>query len=86
MKQLKFAMISLNWLLPIRDGIYGKWLKPFLREWYDIKHKRIPPACPFFNPYAERMVKTYKDEIFNNVIVFNQKDAENILTEYSALL
>ena len=67
-----------------RDGIYGKWLKPFLREWYDIKHKRIPPACPFFNPYAERMVKTYKDEIFNNVIVFNQKDAENILTEYSA--
>ena len=30
------------------------------------------------------MVKTVKDEVFNNVIVFNQKDAANILSEYTS--
>lgn len=67
-----------------RDGIYGKWLKEFLRDWFDIKHNRTPPACPFFNPYAERMARTFKEEAFDHLIVYNSKDVKNILIELFA--
>ena len=65
-----------------RDGIYGKWLKPFLREWYDLKHKRIPPACPFFNPYAERMVKTLRMRFLTMLLSLIKKMLEYLCTEY----
>jgi len=69
-------------LIADRDSIYGKWMKPFLKDYFGIKMIQTPPQRPVCNAYAERMVKTFKTEVTDNLIIYNAKDLENVLTEY----
>ena len=41
-----------NVMVTDRDGIYGEWLTPFLKNILGITRKRTPPRCPFWNAYA----------------------------------
>jgi putative transposase len=40
-------------LISDRDGAYGSWLAPFLKEYFGITLRQIPPRRPVFNCFAE---------------------------------
>ncbi len=65
-----------------RDGIYGEWFGKFLKEYFDIKLLRIPPRQPIFNCYAERMVKTFREELTDRCIIYNKRHLRKILSAY----
>ena len=70
-------------LISDRDQAYGIWMKPFL-ESMDIIWKRTPYRLPIFNAYAERMVRTFREELTDRLLLYNQNDLENVLAEYVA--
>jgi len=64
------------------DGIYGKWLKSYLLEQFDIKPFRIPKKCPWWNGRVERFHKTLKDEIVRRLEYLSVNQLLIILPEY----
>ena len=69
-------------LVSDRDGIYGKWLNPFLKDYYEIKLIKTPPQMPICNPFAERMVRTFRGEVCDHVFIYNEKDLYRVFKEY----
>lgn len=63
------------------DPSYKTWMGPFL-ETYDIKHIQTPPYTPLCNIYAERMVRTFREELTDRAIFFREKDLRLALKEY----
>lgn len=68
-------------LLTDNDPTYRIWLAPFLSQ-YEIKHIRTPPATPLCNVYAERMVRTFREELTDRMIFFGEKDLKHALNDY----
>jgi len=77
-----FADQAPSVLIADRDLVYGKWLKPFLHESYGIEVRHTPPRTPIFNCYAERMVRTFCEEVTDRLLIFNEDDLSSALREY----
>ena len=69
-------------LISDRDGIYGKWFKLFLKNNYQIKLIKTPPQFPICNSFAERMVRTFRNESIDHMLIYNQKDLEKTFKSY----
>jgi transposase InsO family protein len=65
------------------DGIFGYGVRAFL-VYCGIQEVRTAYESPRQNPYIERMVGTLRRELFNHVIVLNQRHLEYLLREYLA--
>ena len=65
-----------------RDSIFGKWFKHFLKEYYGIKLIKIPPQMPVCNTFAERMVRTFREEVCDHIFIYNENDLYRVLKEY----
>ena len=71
-----------NILITNNDGIFGNWLGPFLKRYFEIKRIRTPIKSPLCNIYAERMVRTFREELIDRIIFFGRKDLNQYLKEY----
>jgi putative transposase len=69
-------------LISDRDGIYGNWFKTFLKDYYNINLIKTPPQMPVCNCFAERMVRTFREDILDHMIIYNENDLYKILKEY----
>ena len=69
-------------LISDRDGVYGKWLKPLLKEYYGINLVKTPPQMPWFNGHCERMVRTFREDSLDHMLIYNETDLRNVLKEY----
>jgi transposase InsO family protein len=47
-----------------------------------VKRVPLPPRSPWLNGYAERWVKSVKDEALSRVILFGQRSLRHVLGEY----
>lgn len=64
------------------DGIYGKWISPLMKSYFEIKVLRIPKKMPICNGRTERYHKTLKDEILNRVIIHDTRQVHYICCQY----
>jgi transposase InsO family protein len=69
-------------LISDRDSLYGKWMKPFLKEHYGVELRQTPFRMPVFNSFAERMVRTFRTELTDRLLFFNERDLDTQLQEY----
>jgi putative transposase len=69
-------------LIADHDPSFKGWLKPFLSEGYGIELRQTPPRRPVFNCYAERMVRTFQEELTDRVFVFDERDLNRLIAEY----
>jgi putative transposase len=75
-------------LVSDRDSIYGGWFKEFLLSCYDISLFRTPPRTPNCNAFCERVIRSIRDELLDQRIIYDVSDLHscfpailNILTE-----
>jgi putative transposase len=47
-----------------------------------VKRIPLPPRSPDLNPYAERWVRTVKEEVLSQLILFGEQSLRYALTEY----
>jgi len=47
-----------------------------------VKRLPLPPRSPWLNAYAERWVKSVKDEALSRVILFGESSLRHVLSEY----
>jgi len=64
------------------DGIYGKWLNPLMKEYFDTQVIRTPVRCPWWNGKVERFNRSLKEEAFLNVIPISIDQIQRICLEY----
>ena len=69
-------------LITDNDGIFGKWLGPFLKDYFNVKRFRTPIKSPLCNIYVERVIRTLRDELTDRMIFFGEKDLAKFLKEY----
>ena len=66
-----------------RDTKYSQAFRGFLeREGIDII--RLPPRSPNLNAYAERFVRSIKEELINRMIFFGEASLRRAIREYMA--
>ncbi|WP_032916373.1 integrase core domain-containing protein [Leptospira santarosai] len=87
-KVLKFAIRKqvqsgkkMDYLLTDNDSIFGKRLTKYI-ERLGIKHKKTSLRSPWQNCYAERWIKTCRNEFLNHFIPINQYHLEKNLNEF----
>lgn len=68
-------------LISDRDGLYGGWMKKFLLD-LGVNLKQTTYRMPIFNAYAERMVRTFREELTDRMLIYNERDLEKILADY----
>ena len=69
-------------LIADNDGIFGKWLGQFLKDYFNIKRFRTPIKSPLCNVYVERVIRNLRDELTDRMIFFCEKDLAKFLKEY----
>jgi putative transposase len=72
-----------RYLLRDRDGIYGSWFQQRVRN-MGIRQILISPRSPWQNPYAERVIGSFRRECLNHVIVLSESHLRRILRGYVA--
>ena len=70
-----------KYLLRDRDGIYGDVFKRRMKG-MGIKEVRIAARSPWQNPYAERVIRSIRNDCLDHVIVLGENHLRNILAEY----
>jgi putative transposase len=70
-----------KYLLRDRDCIYGS---AFVRriEGMGMEQKLIAPRSPWQSPYVERLIGSIRRECLDRVIVFNQRQLQQLLQNY----
>ena len=89
MKQIARNLTMEDWGF-LKEGQYlihdrdGKFCPAFMRIIDDASVKRIdlPPLSPNLNSYAERWVRSVKDEALSHIILFGEKSLRHTLKEY----
>jgi putative transposase len=69
------------YLLHDRDAIYGASFQQCVGN-MGIKEVTIAPCSPWQNPYAERVIGSIRRDMFDHVIVLNERHLTRVLTEY----
>jgi hypothetical protein len=64
------------------DGVFGKWLSPLMKSYFEMKILKIPLKCPWHNGKVERLNLSLKTEAFNNIIPINLEHTIKRCSEY----
>ena len=72
-----------RYLLRDRDGIYGDYFQQRVSN-MGIRQILISPRSPWQNPYAERVIGSFRRECLNHVIVLSEAHLKRILLGYIA--
>ena len=70
-----------RYLIHDRDTKYTAQFDRILRD-AGVKAIRLPPQSPNLNPYAERFVRSIKEDVFNHLITMSERSLRYVLTEY----
>jgi putative transposase len=70
-----------QYLIHDRDTKYGAAFKQIL-DAASVKRVSLPPRSPWLNAFAERWVKSVKDEALSRVILFGEGSLRHVLGEY----
>ena len=76
-------LASAKYLLHDRDGKYCPAFDALLKT-AGIEPLLTPPRSPNLNAYAERWVRSIKDESLNHLILFGEKSLHHVVAEYTA--
>jgi putative transposase len=71
-----------RYLIHDRDPLYCRDFIGILKS-SGIKTVKLPPKSPNLNSYAERFVKSIKEECLNHLILSSVKQLEYVLNEYA---
>jgi transposase InsO family protein len=64
-----------------RDSIYGAAFSQRV-EGMEITQKRIAPRSPWQSPYVERLIGSIRRECLDRMIVFHERQLQQILKSY----
>src|SRR5258708_6114239 len=70
-------------LLMDRDGKYCDMFRAVLRH-AGVKPLRLPPRSPDLNAFAERFVRTIKEECLDRIIFFGENMLRHAVKEFAA--
>ena len=70
-----------GYLIRDGDGIYGERVTRRL-ESLGIDEVVTAPASPWQNAYVERVIGTLRRELFDHVIVFNERHLKRLMSSY----
>jgi transposase InsO family protein len=70
-----------QYLIHDRDTKYGNAFKQSIDD-VGVKRLPLPPRSPWLNGYAERGVKSVKDEALSRVLLFGEGSLRHVLSEY----
>ncbi len=65
-----------------RDAIFTVEFRNFLRQ-EGVKSVRLPPRSPNLNAYAERFVRTIKENCLNRMIFFGEQSLQRAVKEFA---
>lgn len=68
-------------LIHDRDRKFCKAFKRII-DAAGVKRAPLPPRSPWLNAYAERWVKSVKDEALSRMILFGENSLRHVLSEY----
>ena len=68
-------------LIHDRDPLFTEAWTDLLKTG-EVKGVRIPAKSPNCNPFAERFVRTFRDECLNHFVIFGERHLRVILHEY----
>jgi putative transposase len=72
-----------HYLIHDRDGKYGPAFQQMIEE-AGVTRVPLPPRSPNLNAYAERWVRSIKDEVLSRMILFGEAALYRVLDEYMA--
>jgi putative transposase len=72
-----------QYLIHDRDGKYCPAFQQIIDE-ADVKRVPLPPRSPNLNAYAERWVRSVKEECLAQLILFGERSLSHVLKEYVA--
>jgi putative transposase len=70
-----------RYLLRDRDRIYGDHFQQRVKN-MGIEEVKIAPRSPWQNPYCERVIGSIRRDLFDHVIVLNERHLKRLLAEY----
>jgi transposase InsO family protein len=72
-----------RYLIHDRDPLYTQEFLSMLAE-AGVASVKLPPRTPNLNAYAERFVRTIKEDCLDRVILFGEKSLRNSVQHFSA--
>jgi putative transposase len=75
------SLYSKRYLIIDRDTKYSEQFRRLIRD-NGTKVIRLPPRSPNLNPYAERFVRSIKDECLDRMIFIGQASLRRAVSEY----
>jgi transposase InsO family protein len=72
-----------RYLLRDRDGIYGDHFQSQVKK-MGIRQILVSPRSPWQNPYAERVIGSFRQECANHLIVLSESHLRRVLRGYVA--
>lgn len=70
-----------SYLIMDRDAKFSRQFRLIL-ECGDVKSVRLPPRSPNLNAYAERFVRSIKEECMNQMIIFGENHLRHVIGEF----
>jgi transposase InsO family protein len=77
------ALLGQRYLLHDRDTKFCAGFRSILRDG-GVEPLRLPPSSPDLNAFAERWVRSAKQECLSKLILFGENSLRRALTEYVA--
>ena len=74
-------LTNCKYLVHDRDPLYTLKFAQTLKD-FGITPIKTPPRSPNLNPYAERVIRSIKEECLNNLIIFGESNLRRILKNY----
>jgi Integrase core domain len=71
-----------TYLVRDNDGAYGRAFTNRVRA-MGIRDRPISPRSPWQNPYAERLIGTFRRDCLDHVLIFGERHLRGVLTLYS---
>lgn len=72
---------SPEYLISDNDSIFVHQVSRRLGE-CGVRHIRTAYHSPWQNPVAERVIRTFREDVFNRILIFNSRHAETLMEEY----
>jgi transposase InsO family protein len=72
-----------QYLIHDRDGKYCLAFQRLIDD-AGVTRVPLPPRSPHVNTYAERWVRSVKDEVLSGLILFGERSLSHMLTQYTA--
>ena len=76
-------LVSRRYLIHDRDGKYCPAFQRIVED-AGIQRVPLPPRSPNLNAFAERWVRSVKEEALSKVILFGERSLRHVLKEYES--